>query len=213
VKGFRGRNLEFMEAKKNTESYELPGILDELEAMFDVLKSDLKSISDHYKGDPVYEQFWRRDMTRTLFSNIEGFSFIIKKMADRIATANSIELHPADYAYILDQEFKYTENGKQKKIPARLGVVKGTVRSVEILAKACEYPQFFIDETTQEFATFERAKEIRHRITHPKNSNSFFINDEELQDIRKVQKWYFSLIENSTKAVIQMVEKRRGDAT
>lgn len=53
---------------------------------------------------------------------------------------------------------------------------------------------YVVDVSTQGWEQFDKALRIRHRITHPKDVESFKITDEEIAVVESAKKWFADTI-------------------
>ena len=164
-----------------------------------VLASDVKAAEKlSERGDT---QFARRAYVRAAFALVEGN---INLMAEVILDASKREevILTARELEILSQE-RYTSNQDGllvvhvKFVPIRDRIAPVLEMFSRLFGK-----YFRLDKSTVGWCDFITAIELRNRITHPKNVESFLIIDSELNAVERAREWFADSVEALSKQCI-----------
>ncbi|MCC2691559.1 hypothetical protein [Nodularia sp. LEGE 04288] len=149
--------------------------------LFDLI-TDLASAEKFINDND--SKFSRRTYTRTLFATIDGTICVLKQIALIENSKNP--------GLLQDSEIKFLESKRQ---PTKENV-KDTIKIVE---------KIFIFELLEingkEWGLFCQSIDMRNEVTHPKNKDKFVIDDDQIQIIRGVGKWYLKLIVQILEAI------------
>lgn len=131
------------------------------------------------------DQYRRRTLVRTIFAAIEGSTYVLKQAVLEHAVLHPHLYSPGDFAILREESYELREKGrvhtKFKQLPPIENfrfTLRLWLRMHNLNADAPDAQRF-----KNAWATFERMKEMRNRITHPKDLNALTISDEEVKEI------------------------------
>jgi len=152
-------------------------------------------------------QFTRRAYIRSIFAYIEGTVWILKQTclkAKPISGNKRISL--AEHALLSEETYELKSNGEPKtqtkflRLPDNLKFTFGLINK---LFKT----SIDLGVGKKEWDNFLKALEIRHRITHPKESQAFEISDKEIQICKEVCSWFNELVHACFERISQISKK------
>jgi hypothetical protein len=137
-------------------------------------------------------QYNRRVMVRALFAMIEGTIFFLKQTALATSTIKKDVLTTGELILLQDQTAEINTKGEAKLKTKYIRLQDNLKFTSLILGKLYGITiELRIDR--KDWKNFSEAIAIRHRITHPKSTEDFLINDTNLQTIREVSSWFCDL--------------------
>ncbi len=143
-------------------------------------------------------QFARRTYVRTLFSYIEGTIWILKQVCLNAeapkSNVRSIEI--GELLILREEMFELKSNGSIKKTALHLNLLDNLKFIFKTLNRLF-VGHIELGTGTANWTNLIEAKKIRNRITHPKDSESFEISDEEIKLCQEVCSWFNILIKKS----------------
>jgi hypothetical protein len=144
--------------------------------------ADLGSASGELRKNYA-SQFWRRTAIRSLAATVDGIVFSLKRLA--LATAGLIrtELKAEELDFLREQQISPT--GGKVRLPGFRDNFKRTFKifaRVHRISCSTDFGQKGFEELCQTF-------EIRHRVTHPKSSVTFCVQDNETKRADKAIEW------------------------
>jgi hypothetical protein len=192
---------------KYAVSKELRMNISEFRDLLNVLIDDLKSINK--KG---ISQFWRRTLLRTMFANIESFTYAIKHIAFQISIVKSKKLSISEKLFIDEEEYKLEDNGEiTHGKRAKIRTKSNFLFSFKVLAKVCGTVSPIKTDKSNDWNNFINVLKLRNRITHPKNKFQLTITDEEYEKIREVLRWYIKLLGDSSNLIFEQLNSYEAD--
>jgi hypothetical protein len=158
---------------------------------FRKLTSDLGKCEEHLDSEDC--QFWRRTYIRTVFSLFEAMNNFLKEKAAQAACSGDKQSFNTTRIELLgDYSYRIERNGKIERQEQRFPFLNYTAF---VLRSLCEEsyvdPKFFSDNGWNEF---QKAVQIRHRLTHPKADADLDISDTELATVHEAMRWYYGAV-------------------
>lgn len=158
---------------------------------FRKLTSDLEQCETHVHADDC--QFWRRTYVRTVFSLFEAMNSIVKEKALQAACSGGKTSFNATRIQLLgDSSYRIQKNGVLEQQEQRNPFLNYTAF---VLRSLCEESHveasFFSDNGWNEF---QKAVQVRHKLTHPKKNVDMDISDAELSTVQEAMRWYYNAI-------------------
>lgn len=150
-------------------------------------------------------QFARRAYVRAAFALVEGNLNLMADVILRTSDRGEIQLSLDETQVLRQKRASIDKNGMQivsvKFVPIRDRI--GPV--FEMFAR--QFGKMFrLDKNGSGWVAFHEAIEIRNRITHPRNAQSFKIEDADLNSVERARAWFA----NSVKALLDEVDDRDG---
>ncbi len=140
--------------------------------------------------DSEDSQFWRRTYTRTLFSFFEAMNSLLKaKALEAACSADKSSFNSTRIELLEGYIYRINKNGTLEQQEHRFPFINYTAFILRCLAEESNTEAtFFSDNGWNEF---QKAVQIRHRLTHPKRGSDMDITDPEMKTIAKASEWYF----------------------
>lgn len=171
----------------DSSSYEIPQEV--RETLFGMLSHDV--ILSLERKDQNDNQATRRDLIRTMFAAIEGYSQEYRNHVRSIV--DDIEpLDPVTSLALSEKSYFISETGNVE-IQLRYTPLPTMIRLVTKLAsQIC--PQLQVDFSGSDWQNFRQATTIRNRITHPKKISDLTIADADIVVVQSAFFWLLSVI-------------------
>lgn len=170
-----------------------------------ILLEDAHAAEQYLEG--ADSQFARRAYIRSIFAYIEGSVWILKQVCLKAKPlSGERRISPVEYALLAEESYELKNNGEPKVQTKFLRLpdnIKFTFKLINKLFKA----NIELGVGSKEWINFQKAIEIRHRITHPKNIKVFAISDEEIQMCQQVCSWFNELVHRFFQALIELPGK------
>jgi hypothetical protein len=163
-------------------------ILKRLKALLSELAEEPKTILNGRQKDEL-SQPERRIYVRSTFASIEAVIYVIKQIA--LAAHPDVKcqtITEAERAFAQEQTYKLTDSGDVKIHLAKITLETNIRFSFKLLAKACEIPSK-LDVSGPEWQSFQRAINVRDRITHPKVVADLTVSDTEFREVSIAFVW------------------------
>jgi hypothetical protein len=167
---------------------------DALESDFaNILLVDVGSAMKRYDEDQSQQS--RRDMIRTLFAAIEGYTWLYREHV--IDTAKTLEdLKVEEEIALSGVGYQVTETGKIVSQPRYLSML-AAFRLTTVIASRLS-PDLAIRFDTKDWERLRAAIAIRNRITHPKSQGDLHITE---QDLAAAQGAFYWLMDTAMGAM------------
>ena len=138
-------------------------------------------------------QFWRRTLFRTMFSLIEAMNGVLKEKAIQAACSGDKKRWNITKIELLgDYEYRILKTGKLERETLRRPFLNYTAFILRCIAEeSYTEPSFFAHNGWNEF---QKAIDVRHRLTHPKKDTDMTVTDEELRSLQEAFRWYHNAI-------------------
>lgn len=154
-----------------------------------ILTADLDLCQQNLNSDD--SQFWRRTYVRTLFSFFEAMNSLLKSKAVQAACSGDKESFNATRIELLgDYTYRINKNGTLDQQEHRFPFVNYTAFILRCLAEESNVEASFFSDNG--WAEFQKAVQIRHRLTHPKKDKDMDISDSEMDSVHEASRWYFN---------------------
>jgi|ERR1051325_2136561 hypothetical protein len=162
----------------------------------DVLRCLKELQAAEKSGTPEDQYFWRRVVTRAVFSAIEGSCELMRRQAF-VAELNKLKqnfVHPLKLTALSGKTCYVTDEGEIRIQDSRIPFLGNVLLSL----KSYEEAQGVSYRTKKgdQWSRIQNGVQVRHRITHPKNLAGLAISNEEMVDIEFAIKWFLDEVEN-----------------
>jgi hypothetical protein len=138
------------------------------------------------------DQFWCRTLVRAVFSYFEAHSFVIRSSVAKLLKPDQDNLYIAKMALLAETTYQPGKTGKLKpagepKIPF-INHLAFTLRTYAEVSgmDASEINRFFGDN---DFNQLQRAKQVRDRLTHPKQLSDILVTPRDMVDMTNCYNW------------------------
>jgi hypothetical protein len=168
----------------------------QLKALLDSVVADINECKAYYKKSD--SQFCRRMMCRTIFSSIEAIVNHMKQTALLLESDRRNVFSDAERLALRDVEYFIEDNGEVKERSARIRFKANLCFALSALAKV-NRPSFVLKKDDG-WNALCKSLEVRDRITHPKNADSYLITDDEMEAIGDGWDWFGAAITNVSKS-------------
>lgn len=151
--------------------------------------------SEKMLTDQRDSQFFRRIYVRSVFTTIEGGIWVLKQVCLK---ANSIDgtkrkITISEYIILTEKSYDLKGNGNVRVTSKTINLldnIKYTFKTINTLFEG----EINIGVGNQSWERLIIAKNIRNRITHPKNETDLNISDEEILICEAVSSWFSYLV-------------------
>jgi len=147
-------------------------------------------------GTPEDQYFWRRVVTRAVFSAIEGSCELMRRQAF-VAELNKLKqnfVHPLKLAALSGKTCYVTDEGEIRAQDLRIPFLANVLLSLKSYAEAQGVS--YRTKKGDQWSRIQNGVRVRHRITHPKNLAGLAISKEEMVDIEFSFKWFLDEVES-----------------
>lgn len=155
--------------------------------VFEVLFEDVaRAIADLEAEDTQYR---RRTLVRTVFAAIEGWTYALKQMALDEAERRPGLYQAGELALLHEKSYELNNNGSVYVRPKKTLLPTANFRfALTMWFRAIDMAGVDLDtpELREYWAAFERVRQVRNRIVHPKEINELTISDSEIEEIRHI---------------------------
>ena len=179
---------------------ELLSTLNEFGKTFALLLEDVKTCYGFLQKED--NQFWRRVYIRSAFALFEGFIFRMKQIACDVHKIRGDVFTDAEIAFLSEEftEAVLNDKGevntlKKKRFIAIEGNLKFAFKAYSRAFKS----NYTLNLGDDGWEAFKYALQVRHRLTHPKNSAQLLVSDEDLLKVEKGFEWF----RKETKTIIE----------
>lgn len=176
---------------------------DLLELLFQDLEESVQELN---KGDSSQRQ--RRNFFRESFSIIEGCVWAWKQVCLDIRIIGDVEYEAAELLMLQDQGFELTEKGRVKIRDDKHVPLKNNIRFTILMLEKLTGKAAAIDFSDRRWDSFQASIKVRHRITHPKSTESLEITDSEFEDLGHAIEWFDTVL-NGVSEVMYASYKRQ----
>jgi hypothetical protein len=148
------------------------------------------------------QDFWKRIFTRSVFAEIEGYTEFFRsqaltaefnKLISSIQSSMSGEikfmLHPGLFVALEGKSYFIADDGELKFQSMRTPFLANLLFCFNSFAKAHE-AEIEIKKCDQ-WSKIQSAVRVRDRLTHPKNSKSLEISEQEIDDVAFTVRWFY----------------------
>lgn len=152
-------------------------------------------------------QFARRAYIRSVFAYIEGTVWILKQVCLKAKPISGIRrMSLAEHALLSEETYELKSNG-EPKVLTKFYRVPDNVKFIFGLINKLFQAGIDLGVGEKKWESFLKALEIRHRITHPKESLSFEISAKEILMCKEVCSWFNELVLACVKGFAQADKK------
>ena len=150
---------------------------------------DLKKAQEYFREDKT--QYSKRCYVRTLFAAIEGTLYCFKQLL-----LKKYKLEPTT---LNDKEALKLEKDEQGK--PYLNLLSGIEFTIPLVDRVFK-TEMNLETGGNLWEYLKESNDIRNRITHPKDINTFDITDDEIKIIDDVADWYLNLSNHTLKSFL-----------
>jgi hypothetical protein len=172
-----------------------------LQAMTSILEKDLDEVVRIQAGEEVNDTAVRV-VLRTLFAWVEATVFALKRIALKISEHKEL-FSSAEMAMLHEHSYDLDEKGKAKIQPKFIPLTKNVRFAFETCSRA-----FGIRNTLNvgdsRWDSFQRAIDMRNRITHPRTPEDLHLSDEDFAQIELAISWFS---DSHTELVNQLIAR------
>ena len=165
------------------------------EDFFMILLVDAIASIERYRAANPDEQIERRQLLRTLFSALEGFTWVYREHIRESASLIGA-LSAEETIALAEKSYQVTEQGKLASQPRYISMV-ATIRLISRIASRLS-PELQLSFETADWSEFRKVVEVRNRLTHPKRKSDLNITD---SDVKQCLAAFFWLLENTMQAM------------
>ena len=151
------------------------------------LDSDYNRAIEHWRKD-TSSQFWSRTVIRCLCADIEARLFVLRKMAEKLATASGVKFG-ADELEILSEQRIVTKKGVQNTKRKWLPLPDSVKESFRLFAKGMGAP-LAIDYGLKGYSDLCNLFETRNRLMHPKTTFDVAVNPQNVETANQGIHWF-----------------------
>jgi len=148
-------------------------------------------------GTTEDQYFWRRVVTRAVFSAIEGACELFRRQAF-VAQLNKVTkekfVHLKKLSVLSGKTFWVTNEGEIRIQDLRVPFLNYLLLSLKSYAEAQGVS--YRTKKGDQWPRIQSAVRVRNRITHPKNLAGLAITKEEIADIVFSLKWFLNEVES-----------------
>ena len=179
------------EIQKIKQNRRLEAMINELAEMDRALNNDILSLKSLI-NDPSIAQQVRRNTYRATFAYFEGIIYGIKQL---ILTArgsmHQVELNDAEITILSELRYHVNDRGKIREEKNNFIKLKANILfTYKTAAKAFQLNNFALDNSGKGWESFNRAIEVRNRVTHPKSITEIIISDEDMKNGAEAINWF-----------------------
>lgn len=152
-------------------------------------------------------QFTRRAYIRSVFAYIEGTVWIFKQTCLKVKPiSGNRRMSLAEYALLNEETYELKSNG-EPKVQTKFLCLPDNVKFIFGLISKLFQAGIDLGVGKKEWDSFLKALELRHRITHPKESQAFEISNKEIQMCKEVCSWFNELVHACFESISQTSKK------
>jgi hypothetical protein len=144
-------------------------------------------------GTTEDQYFWRRVIARAVFSAIDGSCELLRRQAF-VAQINKVWkenfLHLLKLSVLSGKTCYVTDEGEIRAQDLRIPFLGHVLLSLKSYAEAQGVS--YRTKKGDQWSRIQKAVQVRHRITHPKNRAGLDISKEEIADIEFSLKWFLN---------------------
>ncbi|MGH7990946.1 MAG: hypothetical protein ACREDS_12250 [Limisphaerales bacterium] len=158
-------------------------------------------------------QFARRAYIRSTFAYMEGTVWLLKQLILQTtfqskAITNPLNyLSPSELALLSDISYDVKDNGESYEQPKFLPLNKNLRFTMNVLNRFTS-SSVKLETDSKIWSRFNQMLKVRHRITHPKNSEEIDITNTEIQHAIEVCRWFNGISKNSLEAFHNAFKRR-----
>lgn len=142
-------------------------------------------------------QAHRRNLIRTTFAAIEGLVWLLREHLESIGT-DLDRLSPMDKLALNEIGYSVSQSGVLRRTSQRMPLRTAIRYAIRVVQKI--EPSFAVDYTQPGWDNLITAIEVRHRITHPKNSPDLVVQDAEIEATSRGLDWFLAVVEEGMRA-------------
>jgi hypothetical protein len=189
----------------------------------DYASKDLQSFSACVEGDVAAavrqlasedNPFHRRTLVRTLFAAVEGFAYMLKN--ELLESGDTSVFSAAELAMLREEAYAVDSKGEAYTQPKFVPTDVNFRFALNMYVRETGTP-FKPRLGDGGWEAFKQALKIRHRLVHPKSTESMIVHDDELKTVFRAYDWFHvTLIECMESVNVDLkasVEKLRQQVT
>jgi len=167
----------------------------------------LRSWRELHKATTKEDQdFWKRNFTRSVFAQIEGFAesfrfeaFAVElnKLISKISSGEEVSLDMGMLSALAGKSFMITNDGEMKPQTTRTAFLPNLLFCFKRFAEARGVHVQI--KKGDKWSKIESAVRVRDRLMHPKNPESLDIGEREIGDVVFTLKWFYKQLHSIQK--------------
>ena len=169
----------------------LQAIQSEFLQLIDVMIEELDAI--WRQVDQNDSQVWRRAYCKSLFTFVEGASYLLKREIILLREGEGWELDERDERVLTEFRRAKMRDGKETRRPFFLPILDNLTYALEEFAY-WTWADYKIDRKSEGWSNLCKASRIRNRITHPKCPMDLHVSDTELSVLHNATKNFKDLV-------------------
>lgn len=139
--------------------------------------------------DVLDDQFSRRQYVRSAFALVEAATYRMKQIVYAFHQQGDCSLEAGEADLLAEVTYSLRKDGKVVSSRRSLPTV-GNIRFA--LDKFAQHsaPGYSVNWSDHGWSEFQKALDLRHRLTHPKGLNDLGVSDKELDIVKQGFEWY-----------------------
>jgi hypothetical protein len=138
-------------------------------------------------------QVWRRAYCKSLFSFVEGVSYLLKREIVLLRKGEGWDLDGKDEWVLTESRPAQMEDGKETRRPFFLPTLDNLTYALEEFAY-WNWADYKIDKKSEGWSNLFKASNIRNKITHPKSLAGLHVSDSELSVLHNATEHFKKLV-------------------
>jgi hypothetical protein len=138
-------------------------------------------------------QVWRRAYCKSLFSFVEGASYLLKREIILLREGEGWDLDGRDKWVLTESRPARLEDGEENRRPFFLPTLDNLTYALEEFAY-WNWADYKIDKKSEGWSNLCKASRIRNRIAHPKSPVDLYISDAELSALHNATENFKDLV-------------------
>lgn len=176
-----------------------------LEEMQRILKNDMYEIAKMPIGEESHDIAFRA-ILRTAFAYMEAMIFCLKSIALKLSVFGLGQFSPAEIAMLGEYSYELDDKGRAKTQVKFIPLLKNIRFAFEAGRRALHL-RFTLNVGDARWDSFQKALEIRNRITHPKIPDDLHLSEEDLAHIKSAFNWFAENLTGFKKEFFDSAEK------
>jgi len=177
----------------------------------DIMNPLIVLLEDAHSAEQLLDendtQFARRAYIRSVFAYIEGTVWILKQTCLKAKPiSGNRRMSLAEYALLSEETYGLKSNG-EPEVLTKFYRLPDNVKFIFGLINKLFQAGIDLGVGKKKWDSFLKALEIRHRITHPKESLSFEISVKEILMCKEVCSWFNDLVYACFEGIAQTNKK------
>ena len=163
---------------------------DRINETLDILQTDIHLIGEleDEAAETAVIQHRRREFVRAVFVYFEAVIFRLKQLAVYQATKDVV-FSPSELSLLHEKIPRLSHSGIAQESPANLPLPENIKFTGKMFAKA-HRTTFEGSYSEPGWSQLLKARQLRHRLTHPKDPADLTVSNEEVASMRTAYDWF-----------------------